>query len=144
MNNPTKYARHFFFCRNKIKTFFQDIMLRVLGNYPDGSSIYSIAHYGQMINTGEPNLNVALQNFEDSLSGIFRKFDYGPEGNHARYGQASAPEFNVSRATCPLAFFCGLNDALSPPEVSLRYFDALSVLNVFFFFFRMSRGLPSR
>ncbi|GFX98846.1 gastric triacylglycerol lipase [Trichonephila clavipes] len=64
---------------------------------PAGSSVKSVAHFGQMIESD------------------FAKFDYGKRENIARYGQATPPKYNLSSITTPVALISGLNDNLADP-----------------------------
>jgi pimeloyl-ACP methyl ester carboxylesterase len=73
----------------------------IMGHSPAGSSTRCIIHYAQGINSGK-----------------FRKFNHGKEKNMELYGQPTPPDYDISKITCPVAFYWGQNDWLgSPPDV---------------------------
>ncbi|GFY67884.1 hypothetical protein TNIN_366361 [Trichonephila inaurata madagascariensis] len=94
-----------FICENAMFLFFgrdyQELNVTRIGVYgahtPAGSSVKSVAHFGQMIESD------------------FAKFDYGKRENIARYGQAIPPKYNLSSITTPVALISGLNDNLADP-----------------------------
>ena len=55
-----------------------------LQHYPANTSIKSLEHFDQLIHLDAP---------------IFRKFDYGEEGNRQRYGSESPPEYDMSKVS---------------------------------------------
>lgn len=57
--------------------------------------------------------------------GWFRYFDYGPEGNLAKYGNSTPPLYNITNIKVPTYLMYGENDKLANPIVSilLRYPD---------------------
>lgn len=67
-----------------------------LSNWPAGTSLKNIIHFGQLI-----------------LSGRCQKFNYGRKGNQKHYHQDSPPVYNVSKMITPTAFFFGGCDSLS-------------------------------
>lgn len=69
--------------------------------FSDGyqSSSKNMAHWTQNIN-----------------SGIFRQYDYGPDGNINRYNSTDPPEYVIQEITSPhIALFSGTYDGLSTP-----------------------------
>ncbi|GFQ89754.1 gastric triacylglycerol lipase [Trichonephila clavata] len=92
-------------CENAMFLFFgrdyKEMNVSRIGVYgahsPAGSSVRSIVHFGQMIETD------------------FAKFDFGKKENIARYGQAIPPKYNISAITTPVALISGLNDNLADP-----------------------------
>lgn len=71
----------------------------IIAHTPAGASVHTIAHYGQLINTGE-----------------FSKYDYGAIGNMKHYGQAKPPPYNLSKVTAPVGLFWGNTDWLADPR----------------------------
>lgn len=69
----------------------------ILAHSPAGSSSMQFGHYGQNI-----------------LSDRFRKFDYG-QLNYVHYGQEFPPDYNLTRATVPVALHYSLNDDIARP-----------------------------
>ncbi|XP_045479736.1 lipase 1-like [Harmonia axyridis] len=67
--------------------------------YPVKSSMKQLLHYLQMYN-----------------SGIFRRFDYGPEENLKKYGIRDPPEYDLNNVTAPVSYFWGENDCWSRPK----------------------------
>lgn len=67
-----------------------------LSNWPAGTSLKNIIHFGQLI-----------------LSGRCQKFNYGRKGNQKHYHQDSPPVYDVSKMITPTAFFYGGQDSLS-------------------------------
>lgn len=71
--------------------------LNYQGHYPAGASFRSVDHFKQLVNTGE-----------------FRMYDFGKKENKKRYGQATAPLFEISNIkNIPVALYCGTDDLLS-------------------------------
>ncbi|CAL4083703.1 unnamed protein product [Meganyctiphanes norvegica] len=66
---------------------------------PAGSSIRSIAHYGQLLS-----------------SRGFTAYDYGRQRNLLEYGSVYAPELCLQRAQVPVALYWGEGDIISHPE----------------------------
>jgi lysosomal acid lipase/cholesteryl ester hydrolase len=64
-----------------------------IAHTPAGTSVQNLVHYAQVINSGR-----------------FMKFDYGLFGNLNKYGQLTAPDYDVSKITTPVALFWGEND----------------------------------
>jgi lysosomal acid lipase/cholesteryl ester hydrolase len=72
-----------------------------MGHSPAGSSSGNLLHYSQGVN-----------------SGLFRKYNYGKEGNLLRYGQETPPLYDISKITAPVALYWGQNDWLAVPAVN--------------------------
>jgi lysosomal acid lipase/cholesteryl ester hydrolase len=70
-----------------------------LSHNPAGTSVKNVVHYNQ-----------------EYVSGKFRKFDYGRDGNMAQYGVPSPPPYNVTELSIPTAIFTGGNDWLADPQ----------------------------
>ncbi|KAG7201050.1 hypothetical protein KM043_017599 [Ampulex compressa] len=65
----------------------------ILGHTPAGASTRQLTHYAQ-----------------EFLSGKFRRYDYGTEGNSRIYNSTVPPKYNLSRITVPIGLFYGDND----------------------------------
>lgn len=65
----------------------------IMSNFPAGTSVKNIAHYGQLV-----------------MSKRFQKYDYGLVKNLLFYGQRRPPEYDLSHVTAPVALFYSLND----------------------------------
>ncbi|XP_003424407.1 lipase 3 [Nasonia vitripennis] len=76
-----------------------DMMPKVLNHYPQGSSLETLLHYRQIM-----------------ISGKFRQYDFGPEGNYIRYKNMTPPEYPLERITVPIVLYYGLNDAYTTKE----------------------------
>jgi len=70
---------------------------------PAGQSAMSVVHLAQSINS---------QNFQ--------RFNYGKEKNLEKYGQETPPLFDLSKITCPVAVYSGVNDLLVNPADALQ------------------------
>lgn len=71
-----------------------------LSHMPSGTSVKNIAHYGQGV-----------------ISGRFAHFDHGILGNQMRYGQAKAPEYDLTKIRSnSIALFIAENDWLASPK----------------------------
>lgn len=66
----------------------------LLRHWPGGTSIGQLNHFIQLIVTGLG----------------FRKYDYGPEKNRARYGVSYPPAYNISNVRAPMFIFYCEND----------------------------------
>ncbi|XP_068215960.1 lipase 3-like [Palaemon carinicauda] len=71
----------------------------IISHTPAGSSVHTIAHYGQMKNSNK-----------------FCKYDFGTIGNINHYGQAEPPLYNLSQVTAPVGLFWGNTDWLADPQ----------------------------
>ncbi|CAE8629534.1 unnamed protein product [Polarella glacialis] len=65
-------------------------------HFPFGSSVKDMAHFSQLLRSGE-----------------FARYDYGRKDNDAIYGQPSPPAYNVSNLGVPTALFIGEEDKLA-------------------------------
>jgi lysosomal acid lipase/cholesteryl ester hydrolase len=65
------------------------------GHFPSGSSTKSLEHYVQLYNSKQ-----------------YQQFDYGKDENTVRYGQPTAPEFQLQNIKVPVAKFTGSSDKL--------------------------------
>jgi len=86
-----------------IAGFDMDIMNKawlpiILSHTPAGTSYHTINHYAQVHATE-----------------VFRKYDYGPDGNMAHYGTRIPPTYNLSNVKLPVGLFSGPNDYLAAP-----------------------------
>nr|XP_022912347.1 lipase 3-like isoform X2 [Onthophagus taurus] len=68
----------------------------ILTHLPAGSAAKQWVHYGQEIQ-----------------SGFFRRFDFGLVGNLAEYGNATPPNYDLSKITAPTAFLYGDKDSFA-------------------------------
>ena len=68
-------------------------------HFPSGTSLMTMSHFAQLINMsqGDP---------------IFRKFDYGKKKNLQKYGQATAPRFELEKIRSKVRLFIGTADPL--------------------------------
>lgn len=73
--------------------------------HTSGQSSRSLAHLGQLINSGD-----------------FRRYDEGIKGNLKKYGSEKPPQYPVSKITAPVVLVCGKNDLMS----SLKDVDTLA------------------
>merc|ERR1711924_204115 len=71
----------------------------ISAHFPAGVSMKAMNHYEQLID-----------------SGMFRDYDYGPDGNLKIYDQKTPPEFNLAEAKVPTALFIGSHDDLGDPS----------------------------
>lgn len=67
-----------------------------LSNWPAGTSLKNIIHFGQLI-----------------VAGKCQKFDYGKKGNRQHYNQDTPPVYDATKMITPTAFFFGGHDTLS-------------------------------
>ena len=82
-----------------------------LTHMPSGTSIKNLAHWGQGV-----------------LTSRFAHFDHGCLANQAKYGQAKAPDYDLSRIRSKsLALFTAENDWLATPKDVARLKGALRV-----------------
>lgn len=70
----------------------------LMGHTPAGASAKQVAHYGQGVLTGE-----------------FRQFDYGTQGNLQTYGVATPPDYPLQKITTPISLFYSDADWLAHP-----------------------------
>jgi len=76
-------------------------------NYPQGSSLKTIAHYGQYMNQVTPN---------------FCQFSYGSVQNLLKYGSLTPPCYDLTKVTVPTALYWGDNDWLADPtDIQILY-----------------------
>ncbi|XP_063217536.1 lipase 3-like [Bacillus rossius redtenbacheri] len=68
-------------------------------HFPAGASIQTIAHYGQIM-----------------LSGNFNEYDYGIEENRAFYEEGQPKAYRLHHVTIPVIMYCGGKDLLSDCE----------------------------
>jgi pimeloyl-ACP methyl ester carboxylesterase len=68
---------------------------------PNPTSVKNMAHWAQGVRTGK-----------------YERFDYGAIGNRLHYGQATPPEYDLTKfpANLPTALFCGGDDYLADPK----------------------------
>ncbi|XP_037962116.2 lipase 3 [Plutella xylostella] len=71
----------------------------LLGHTPSGASMKQFVHYGQGV-----------------LSGDFRQFDYGADGNLEKYGTEVPPSYRLDRITAPVSLFYSDADWLAHPD----------------------------
>lgn len=84
----------FTICGFDKKDFNEDILPVILSHAPAGSSTKTVLHYGQEIRD----------------SGKFQMYNYGSDGNLARYGTKNPPQYNVSNIEVPMLFMYAAND----------------------------------
>ncbi|XP_014213551.1 lipase 3-like [Copidosoma floridanum] len=85
-----------------------NMMPKVLQHYPQGSSLETLLHYRQIM-----------------LSGKFRQYDFGRDGNYIRYKNATPPEYHLERITIPIILYYGMNDAYTTEGDVLALLDKL-------------------
>ncbi|XP_064488561.1 gastric triacylglycerol lipase-like [Ornithodoros turicata] len=74
-----------------------------INHIPAGTSVKYLVHFAQLIKQK-----------------AFQKFDYGPEKNKLKYGQARPPRYDVSKVAAPVALYWSQNDLFADPkDVSL-------------------------
>ena len=77
-----------------------DMIKNLAAHFPAGTSTKDFVHFAQYIKNAS-----------------FARFDYGKEGNLAKYGQATAPLFDLTAfPPIPTALFHGTQDALVAAE----------------------------
>lgn len=101
--NPT-------FCNFGISLFDQNPKYDNLKNLPEylrhmpsGTSLRTLVHYKQSVLQADKN------------NPKFSKFNFGESENIRRYGQKTAPEFDLNLINTPIRGFVGLNDRLGDP-----------------------------
>ncbi|VVC99706.1 unnamed protein product [Leptidea sinapis] len=86
----------------------EETMLPVIfEHFPTRSSTLQLIHYAQLINSRR-----------------FCRFDYGAN-NYLKYGQKSAPDYDLSKITTPMVLFYSDNDWLSDPLDVAKLSDGL-------------------
>jgi len=105
-------------CNHEIVQFVcQDLLFQIMGknpteghnlnisrlevmmyNFPAGTSVKNIAHWGQIVRVDR-----------------FGMYDYGTSGNLQHYGQATPPDYDLSKIKTPVATFSGGADVLADP-----------------------------
>lgn len=60
-----------------------------------------------------------IQYAQQKASGRFQHYDFGTNGNMAKYGTSRSPTYDVRRIQVPIALYWGPNDFLSGAEVSI-------------------------
>lgn len=88
----------------------RNLIPTILENFPAGSSVDQIVHYGQLVKSGK-----------------FRNFDFGWFKNIRVYGSLSPPDYDLSKITAPVYLHYSGNDWLSAVEVRIK----ISFLNKF-------------
>ena len=98
------------FCNWGISLFDQNPKYDDLKKLPDylkyipaGTSLRTLVHYKQLFQQ------------TDKLNPKFTKFNFGETENLSRYGQKTAPEFDLSLIDIPVRGFVGLNDRIGDP-----------------------------
>ncbi|KAL1449449.1 hypothetical protein WDU94_001953 [Cyamophila willieti] len=81
---------------------------------------YELSYYKLMpvlmayVPSGSSNKNV--QHMLSLENGQFRQFDYGLEGNRARYGTSYPPLYNLSNVRVPTSLYYGATDNVVPAQ----------------------------
>lgn len=75
----------------------------MLGHVPAGTSTKTVIHYAQEIHH----------------DGNFQQFDYGPQGNIAKYGTPTPPLYKLEKIKTPIYLMYSYNDWLASYIVSL-------------------------
>uniref|UniRef100_A0A8D8S4H0 Lipase 1 n=1 Tax=Cacopsylla melanoneura TaxID=428564 RepID=A0A8D8S4H0_9HEMI len=81
---------------------------------------YELSYYKLMpvlmayVPSGSSNKNV--EHMLSLESGQFRQFDYGPEGNRAKYGTSYPPPYNLSNVRVPTSLYYGATDRVVPAQ----------------------------
>ena len=93
-------------CKNGLRLFDPDPSVdntqripEILDHFPAGTSVNTIAHYGQFIQ-------------QNMTRPVFRKFDYGKAANQIYYKQSTPPVYDLGKIKIPVVMFIGLNDPL--------------------------------
>lgn len=81
---------------------FYDDAYKVQKHYPAGTSVWNFLHY--------------LQISKHQGEGKFVKFDYGYNGNMAKYGQPKPPAYDVSKTKTEIHLQCGELDYISQKQ----------------------------
>lgn len=84
----------------------------ILGHWPTASSTLQFVHYGQLVESER-----------------FSRFDYGEERNMIKYGQSSAPDYDLSKIVVPVVLYYSPKDFLSNPQDVLTLKDHLPNVN---------------
>ncbi|KAG0725197.1 Gastric triacylglycerol lipase [Chionoecetes opilio] len=71
----------------------------ILANNPAGTSVRTIAHYAQGVESGK-----------------FQHFDFGARENMRRYHQRVPPLYNLKNVVAPVGLLWGVNDYLADPK----------------------------
>lgn len=71
----------------------------ILSHNPEGTSVRTIAHYAQGVNSGN-----------------FSHFDFGWFENYLRYNQITPPVYSLAHINTPIVLFWGKNDYLADPQ----------------------------
>lgn len=91
-----------------------DAILNITAHFPAGTSTQAIDHFEQL-----------------SLHDVFQDYDYGETQNQEKYGQPTAPLFNLSAASSiPTSLFIGGSDELADPIDIARLAQELPAMNV--------------
>ena len=78
----------------------QTLLPYILGHEPGGTSVHTVIHFAQLINSGK-----------------FRRFDYGsPEDNKKAYGVPAPPDYDLKKVKVPVALMWAENDWLADPK----------------------------
>lgn len=86
----------FIICGHDPEQFEKELLPIIFGHTPAGTSTKALAHYAQLIQSGD-----------------FRAFDYGLPGNMIEYGEVFPPNYNLSRITAPVSIHFSDNDLLA-------------------------------
>lgn len=88
------------------------------GHFPAGTSVQNLVYWQQMLNNGD----------------TFRMFDFGSdEANVAKYGQTTAPAYDLSAIKEPVYLIAGQYDELASPQDTQHLHDELTgSSNVFY------------
>ena len=70
---------------------------------PSGTSLRTILHYQQYFDQ------------KQKYTPVFQKFNFGERENLKRYGQKTAPNFDLSNINIPIRGFIGIDDSLGDP-----------------------------
>ncbi len=79
----------------------EDRSVVYFGHYPSGTSLRSMVHYSQ-----------------ESKTGNFQYYDFGPEKNEQVYGQKTPPIIDIANinTSLPVALFVGTEDEIADPK----------------------------
>lgn len=78
----------------------QTLLPTLFGHYPTQTSTKTMSHFMQGMHTGN-----------------FSKYDYGAEGNLARYNQTSPLDYDLTKISSPTAIFYGDSDPFTDLQV---------------------------
>ncbi|KAL4714508.1 hypothetical protein ACJJTC_017571 [Scirpophaga incertulas] len=90
-------------------SYYNESLPVILGHVPAGASIRQFAHFGQGFS-----------------SNSFRRYNFNPLVNIARYGSRTPPRYDLSRITVPSYIFYTNNDVLVHPKDVGILIDSLS------------------